>query len=298
MGNIRVSYIITTFNRAPFLERTLKNVSEFVTSDDELIIIDAGSTDPTMEVIEKYRHKVSLFKSEPDHGEAHGFNKGILESKGKYIKILTDDDYYYPESMMYAISVMDQEPEVDALLCGGEGYEINEKDQEPQLVSYHHLPHPDYSVDEINRAIFRVFAGLGLILRRNVIARVGLFDPSFHAVDSDYIFRLINSGVNFKYLDIKLYRHIAHRGSGHKKIELSQRDGLKVLMRSGMWNDVVTYPPQALAKILGLDHMRGGLELVRMILDADRLRRKLFPAFIVLAWITHWLLEIVRIGPK
>ncbi len=76
----RVSYLISTKNRAEYLDRTLQNVREFITPQDELIIMDGGSTDNTAEVVQKHGDIVTLFRSEPDSGEAHGYNKAILGS--------------------------------------------------------------------------------------------------------------------------------------------------------------------------------------------------------------------------
>src|SRR5712692_3457942 len=100
--DVRVSYILTTRNRAPFLDKALANVREYITPEDELIVIDGASTDDTAEVIEKHGDIVSVFQSEPDYGEAHGFNKGILLSRGQIIKILSDDDYLYPDAVRFA----------------------------------------------------------------------------------------------------------------------------------------------------------------------------------------------------
>src|SRR5438552_2253644 len=118
--DIRVSYIITTRDRAEYLARTLANVREFITEADELLICDGGSTDATAEVVARNRDVVTHFQSEPDRGEAHGYNKGILLARGRFIKLLTDDDYIYPDAMRAAIRVLDDHPDIDALVCGGE----------------------------------------------------------------------------------------------------------------------------------------------------------------------------------
>src|SRR5260221_10678427 len=95
--DIRVSYLITTRNRALFLERTLANIREFLTSADELIIVDGASTDHTSEVVDRNRDIITHFISEPDFGEAHGFNKAVLLSRGWWVKFISDDDYIYPD---------------------------------------------------------------------------------------------------------------------------------------------------------------------------------------------------------
>ena len=81
----RLSYLLATRNRAGFLGPVLDNVAELLGPDDELIVIDGGSTDGTRELLERRRDVVSDFISEPDRGEAHALNKGILRARGRWI---------------------------------------------------------------------------------------------------------------------------------------------------------------------------------------------------------------------
>src|SRR6516164_5681794 len=113
--DIRVTYLITTRNRGKFLKETLANVREFITPEDELLIIDGLSTDDTHEVVENNKDIVKTFVSEKDFGEAHAFNKGLFRAHGRYIKPLTDDDYYYPDSMRQLIQEMERNPDLDAI---------------------------------------------------------------------------------------------------------------------------------------------------------------------------------------
>lgn len=82
---VRITHLITTRNRCEYLTRTLANVREFITPDDELIVIDGGSSDRTVEILEANRDLVTFFLSEPDKGEAHAFNKGWRRARGKDI---------------------------------------------------------------------------------------------------------------------------------------------------------------------------------------------------------------------
>ena len=66
--DIRVAYLITTRNRGKFLKETLANVREFITPEDELIIIDGLSTDDTREVCEHNRDIVTTLLSKKREG--------------------------------------------------------------------------------------------------------------------------------------------------------------------------------------------------------------------------------------
>src|SRR3989344_6904166 len=104
----RVSYILVTKNRAALLKKCLERTKYLLTKDDELIIVDGGSTDKTISVIKKYSKLIDKFISEKDLMPSHAGNKGILISQGKYIKMLTDDDIIFPDAMEKAIEIMEK----------------------------------------------------------------------------------------------------------------------------------------------------------------------------------------------
>jgi glycosyltransferase involved in cell wall biosynthesis len=280
--SINVSYILTTRNRAKYLEKALKNIREFITVNDELIIMDGASSDETKEIVERNKDIVAHFQSEPDFGEAHGLNKGILISKGSFIKLLTDDDYTYPTAMKYAISVLELNPDLDAIICGGESFQHDTETNKYSLYYYLSLPPNCRLISEDASRIFSsVLCGLGLILRRCVISRVGLLDPTFKSVDSDYLARLIDCKVNLKYLNIKLYKHIyyAHSATKQNLNNESLRDRFRALLRiKGAWGEmmdpVLNYPKSVIAQVLGLDRLNGHEDLIELFFHAETLRQK------------------------
>jgi len=277
-----VSYVLTTRNRAAFLDRTLSNIREFITSDDELIIFDGASSDNTKDVVSRYSDIVTIFRSEPDCGESHGFNKAILCARGKYIKILTDDDYIYPDAMRTAIDVLEKHPEIDALLAGGEAYELDVHNNTQSLVTYLHLPPSRYLMDDILNIFTFCQCGLGLILTRDVIARVGLMDTSFHAVDTDYMGRLFSHKVVFKYLDVKLFRHIAHVGSGQNNWDLCKKDRIRTLIRNHAWESIFThrvFDLKSISDVLGIGNLPGSHSFMLIVHFLVRLRRCLLGRF-------------------
>jgi len=280
----RVSYILTTKNRADLLDRTLQNVREYITINDELIIIDGGSTDHTEDVVLKHNDIITVFRSEPDYGESHGFNKAILNASGRYIKLLTDDDYIYPDAMRTAIAVLEKHPEIDALLAGGEAYVLNPDTNEERLVTYLRLPPSRYLMDDIINIFTYCQCGLGLVLTRDVISRVGLFDTSFHAVDTDYMGRLFAHSVVFKYLDVKLFRHIAHPSSGQNNWELCRRDRIRTLIRNQAFDTAFSYRVfdlKSIAEVLGISRLPGSYSFMLIVSFLLRLRRCLLGRFFI-----------------
>lgn len=274
MSKIRVSFILATKNRAKHLKKTLENIREFITKQDELIIMDGGSSDATKSLIMKNKDIVTYFESEKDFGEAHALNKAILHSKGKYIKVLSDDDYIYPEAMKKVISIMEVNPDIDALQCGGESYIYDEKTKKEKILFYEQVfPNVEIAKDLLH-VITYCPCGLGLILTRRIVSKVGLFDTSFRAADLSYISKLVQYRTNFKYLNINLYKHINYAHSGENYIDEIHYDEGRVYLTHQMWEKLMSVDTKILSKIFGLDHIEKGVEIVRSIKLLDFLRRK------------------------
>jgi len=283
-NDIRVSYIISTRNRADFLDKAISNVREYITPEDELIVIDGSSTDHTAQIVENHRDAVTFFLSEADCGEAHGYNKGILASRGRYIKFLTDDDYSYPQAMRDAIGVMEDHPELDALICGGESFKIDAATKQQQLLTYVHLP-ASLNTDTDRNAIMNVGCGLGLILARKCLSLVGLLDTTFRCVDTDYISRLIASRANLRYLNIKLYRHVEYLHSGVGNRSECSRDAVRAFQRVRDWEKAIDHlgvDPRASADPWGLLKLQGGKPLWKLIWCGEQLRRNRLRVFLPL----------------
>src|SRR6266446_2815268 len=82
-ANVRVSYLMVTRNRGTYLSKALQNIREFITPEDELIIVDGGSTDDTKRIAAENADIISVFLSEPDRGEGHAVNKGLALIPGR-----------------------------------------------------------------------------------------------------------------------------------------------------------------------------------------------------------------------
>ena len=94
MRPVFVSIIIPVLNSQKTLEDSILSVISQTYNFKELIIIDGGSTDDSIEVIKKYSDSISYWCSEKDRGISHAFNKGYLKSKGDYIYFLGAGDLF------------------------------------------------------------------------------------------------------------------------------------------------------------------------------------------------------------
>lgn len=92
--NPLVSIITVVFNGDKHLENAIQSVINQTYENIEYIIIDAGSTDGTLDIIKKYEGHIDYWISEPDKGIYDGMNKGISLSTGEVIGLLNSDDWY------------------------------------------------------------------------------------------------------------------------------------------------------------------------------------------------------------
>jgi len=95
-----VSIITVCFNSADTIEDTIKSVLSQDYKDIEYIVVDGGSRDATLEILTKYRSRISKYISEPDNGVYDAMNKGIKLSTGDVITILNSDDIYADETVV------------------------------------------------------------------------------------------------------------------------------------------------------------------------------------------------------
>ncbi|WP_051927470.1 glycosyltransferase family 2 protein [Ruegeria halocynthiae] len=91
-----ISVVIPNLNCAEFLERTIVSVLEQEYPHLDLILADGGSTDGSMDIVERYRDAFSHIISEPDTGQANAVNKGFALSRGEVMGWINSDDVLMP----------------------------------------------------------------------------------------------------------------------------------------------------------------------------------------------------------
>jgi glycosyltransferase involved in cell wall biosynthesis len=107
-----VSIITVVYNGESSIERTIKSVLGQTYGNIEYIIIDGGSSDNTIKIIETYSDKIDFWISEPDRGIADAFNKGISCSNGDIVGIINADDWYETETVQIIINNLRPYPAV------------------------------------------------------------------------------------------------------------------------------------------------------------------------------------------
>lgn len=97
----KISIITPSYNQGMFLEETILSILNQNYPNLEFIIIDGGSNDQTIEIIEGYKHVLKYWESNKDNGQAHAINKGFKKSTGDIITFCSSDDIYLPNTLLY-----------------------------------------------------------------------------------------------------------------------------------------------------------------------------------------------------
>jgi glycosyltransferase involved in cell wall biosynthesis len=92
--NPRISIVIPSLNQGRFIEETILSILGQPWPDIELIVIDGGSTDETLDIIRKYAPSIAFWISEPDRGQADAINKGLRKATGDIVTWFGADDVY------------------------------------------------------------------------------------------------------------------------------------------------------------------------------------------------------------
>lgn len=102
----RVSIVTPSFNQGAFIEETLRSVLLQGYPDLEYIVMDGGSTDNTVEVLQRYAPWLSHWVSRKDGGQSQAINAGLARSTGSIVAWMNSDDLYAPDAIGFAASFM------------------------------------------------------------------------------------------------------------------------------------------------------------------------------------------------
>jgi glycosyltransferase involved in cell wall biosynthesis len=119
--------VTTNFNGGAYLEATIQSIVQQGYPNLEYILIDGGSTDNSLEIIQKYAAHFSYWVSEADAGQYHGIQKGFARSTGEIMAWLNSDDMLLPNALFSVAEIFSQFKEIDWLT--GHPTEYTEKGQ-------------------------------------------------------------------------------------------------------------------------------------------------------------------------
>ena len=111
---MKISIITVCYNSAKTIEKTFDSVASQTYKDIEYIVVDGGSKDETLNIIERYQSTITKYISEKDNGLYDAMNKGIKMATGDYIGIINSDDTLYSSDVIERVVDFLKQNPVDA----------------------------------------------------------------------------------------------------------------------------------------------------------------------------------------
>jgi glycosyltransferase involved in cell wall biosynthesis len=180
-----MSYILGTRNKLEFLKESLPRLIAARQTDEEIVVVDGASTDGSAEYILKFKESgaIDQFITEPDSGEAHGFNKGLLLARGALLKVVSDDDVYDWSKVHECRRFMETRPDIPILSGMAADWDVCA----PGKITVQGYIH-DFEKGPTAPRFF--FNCLPLMIRRCDLPLIGLFRSGFISVDLEFSLRV------------------------------------------------------------------------------------------------------------
>lgn len=194
-----ISVIIAVYNGSKTLQRCIDSVSGQTYQNKELIIIDGGSTDGTIEIIKSNQNKITYWKSEHDNGIYHAWNKALYQSKGDWICFLGSDDYLWKSSVFEETMPHMIKAELQGIrMVYGQVARVTEDDEISCVDGYSW----EYTWRGIIIDGICSFAHQGMFHHRSLFELYGKFDESFRiAGDYELLTRVFKEGGDAYFLN-------------------------------------------------------------------------------------------------
>jgi len=215
-----VSVVILNYNGLEYLKEILKNCLDSVLNTNyprlEIIFVDNGSTDGSVDFVTKYYPSIKIIKNKHNLGFSEGFNTGIRFSRGKYIALLSNDMTVDPNWLNPIITLMEKDRKIG--LAGFKRLVLGKKDLIDGIGGNLYLCGRVKPIGgEIDKGQYDTiredldFIGGAMVLRRETLAKAGIFDPNYFIFweDIDLCYRIRKHGYKVVYVP---YSVIYHKG--------------------------------------------------------------------------------------
>jgi glycosyltransferase involved in cell wall biosynthesis len=208
---IEVSVIIPTYNRGWIIKEAIDSVLAQEFKDFELIVLDDGSTDNTLEILNSFQHDIKVLRQR-NQGVSAARNRGIAEASGRFIAFLDSDDLWLPQKLFRQVEFFKKNP--DAQICQTEetwirkGVRVNPKKRHKK---------PEGMIFEPSLALCLVSPS-AVMMRRSLFEKVGGFDETLPACEDYDLWLRISCRYPVYLIETPL---IIKRGGHHDQLSAS-----------------------------------------------------------------------------
>jgi glycosyltransferase involved in cell wall biosynthesis len=227
-----ISVIIPAYNAERTILQTIESVQKQTFKDLEIIVINDGSSDRTLELLETIQDKRLKIYSYPNGGLPTARNRGISCATGDYLSFLDADDLWTEDKLEKQLSALEQNPEAGVayswIIC------MIESPDNPDYICFAPGKKVTFTGNIYPELLLENFIGNGsnILVRREAIESVGEFEPTLKSCeDWDYYLRL---AAKWHFVLVPesqiIYRKTA--GTMTSKAHIMEAEGLRVLKRA------------------------------------------------------------------
>jgi alpha-1,3-rhamnosyltransferase len=182
-----VTVVMPCYNHCHYVERAIKSVIDQTYSRVELVVIDDGSRDLSVEMLKVMRDRFGFtLICQENRGVCRTLNRGILEAAhGDYIALLASDDFWHPDKLSHQISKLQRHPGSE--FCFSQAIEFTDE-RNPDAGTV--FPGKCLSGNVVDQVFVRQHVPAGTMLfSRKLYDRLGGFDESLKEEDWDFVIR-------------------------------------------------------------------------------------------------------------
>lgn len=172
-ASLNISVIMPSYNHAHFIRESIDSVLSQDYPDLELLVMDGGSCDSTVEILKSYGDRLT-YVSEKDRGQSDAINKGLVRAHGDIVCWLNSDDLFTPDAVITVMKIFAEHPDVEFVY--GNGWTIDEKGA--MMGSSGVLPFDLWKL--IHQRNF--LQQPSCFFRKSLLAKTGLIDETLHFV--------------------------------------------------------------------------------------------------------------------
>ncbi|HAQ84981.1 MAG TPA: glycosyl transferase [Pseudomonas sp.] len=209
-----VTVIIASYNHAPYIEESILSVIEQTYPNIELLVVDDGSKDDSVERIRRLHEKYGFdFRVQPNQGLSRTLNESIARAKGSLIAPLGSDDVMLSERIATQVAYMEGKPEVG--ICAGN---IKTIDAQGNLIQKRCRARPFRRLDfnSMFNALEDGPPAPTLLFRREALQAVGGFDPTIRLEDLQVELKIAYAGYFIDVLSEVLAKYRVHGANTYK----------------------------------------------------------------------------------
>lgn len=245
---LRISIIVPSFNQARFLDDAIRSLVEQEYPHKEIIVMDGGSTDGSVDIIRKYESHLAVWKSEADGGQASAISAGFALATGQVVGWINSDDLLTPGALERLALAVRMAGSPDGVFHGG--WEVIDADSKVQEVFFGLR-----IVPWIARAIGPAICQPGTFFGRDAYLRVGAVDPTLkYSMDLDLWMKFVVSRVRFfriPAIQARFRSHSMQKGHSVEWIKHCIDEEMLMRRRYGLAST------KSLRRLLALQTLRG-----------------------------------------